>query len=414
MPTTAAERPAVQGLPRRSGPSAGAGLVLTGGGARAAYQVGVLSALMRIVDPAARADFVNPFPIICGTSAGAINATALACRAHQPRIAVRRLRRLWSTLHTDMIYRADVPLLMRTGVKWLGLLGLGWRHAGIRRARPRSLLDNTPLGELLGRTLDFSQLGVNLERGNLAALAITASGYTTGEHLTFYQAGHAIDPWRRSLRQAIPVAIGMDHLIASSAIPFIFPARPLNVRGQVEWCGDGSMRQLAPISPAIHLGARRVLVIGTGHRDDTHPERREPEPPYPSAAQIGGHALSNIFLDSLSSDVERLEQVNAVLAHASGSGGGPAGPVPVRVLSVTPSRSLDTIALEHLHEMPREVLTLFRALGVSSDPDRSGGASLMSYLLFESGYTRRLIDLGYADTMQRIEEVVAFFQEAQA
>ncbi|MGV2908291.1 patatin-like phospholipase family protein [Achromobacter sp. AGC25] len=389
------------------------GLVLTGGGARAAYQVGVLSAIMELLDPDWHSRFQNPFDIICGTSAGAINAAALACRADRPHLGVRRIRRLWSSLNTDMIYRADAPGLIRTGVRWLGLLALGWMYSGLTRKRPQSLLDNSPMEALLGRVLDFRNLQANLEQGSLSALAITASGYTSGEHLTFYQAHTPIEPWHRYLRLAIPTPIGMDHLMASSSIPFVFPARQVQVHGKGEWCGDGSMRQLAPISPAIHLGAHRVLVIGTGFRDDTHPENRADSPPYPSLAQVGGHALSSIFLDGLSVDVERLERINYLMDHATPDG----AQVNVRriqVLTITPSQSLDTMALEHLHDMPAQARALFRVLGVSSDPHRPGGGALMSYLLFESSYTRRLIELGYADTMQRNDEVIAFFKEAQA
>ncbi|CAB3713577.1 patatin-like phospholipase family protein [Achromobacter pestifer] len=389
------------------------GLVLTGGGARAAYQVGVLSAIMELLDPDWHSRFQNPFDIICGTSAGAINAAALACRADRPHLGVRRIRRLWSSLNTDMIYRADAPGLIRTGVRWLGLLALGWMYSGLTRKRPHSLLDNSPMEALLGRVLDFGNLQANLERGSLSALAITASGYTSGEHLTFYQAHTPIEPWHRYLRLAIPTPISIDHLMASSSIPFVFPARQVQVHGKGEWCGDGSMRQLAPISPAIHLGAHRVLVIGTGFRDDTHPENRADSPPYPSLAQVGGHALSSIFLDGLSVDVERLERINYLMDHAAPDG----TQVNVRriqVLSITPSQSLDTMALEHLQDMPAQARALFRVLGVSSDPHRPGGGALMSYLLFESSYTKRLIELGYADTMQRNDEVIAFFKEAQA
>ncbi len=389
------------------------GLVLTGGGARAAYQVGVLSAIMELLDPDWHSRFQNPFDIICGTSAGAINAAALACRADRPHLGVRRVRRLWSSLSTDMIYRADAPGLIRTGVRWLGLLSLGWMYSGLTRKRPQSLLDNSPLQALLGRVLDFGNLQSNLERGALSALAITASGYTSGEHLTFYQAHRSIEPWHRYLRLAIPTDIGIDHLMASSAIPFVFPARRVDVHGKGEWCGDGSMRQLAPISPAIHLGAHRVLVVGTGFRDETHPENREDTPPYPSLAQVGGHALSSIFLDGLSADVERLERINQLMEHAVPDGQDGAMRR-IRVLSITPSQSLDLLALEHLDDMPAQARALFRVLGVSSDPGRPGGGALMSYLLFESSYTRRLIELGYADTMQRNREVIAFFEEAQA
>ncbi|MNX70931.1 Patatin-like phospholipase [compost metagenome] len=394
-------------------PRAPIGLVLTGGGARAAYQVGVLSAIMELLDPDWQSRFRNPFDIICGTSAGAINAAALACRADRPHLGVRRIRRLWSSLNTDMIYRADAPGLIRTGVRWLGLLSLGWMYSGLTRKRPQSLLDNSPMEALLGRVLNFDHLRANLEGGALSALAITASGYTSGEHLTFYQAHAPIEPWHRYLRLAIPTPISIDHLMASSSIPFVFPARQVQVHGKGEWCGDGSMRQLAPISPAIHLGAHRVMVIGTGFRDDTHPENREDSPPYPSLAQVGGHALSSIFLDGLSVDVERLERINALMEHATPDG----VQVNVRriqVLTITPSQSLDTMALEHLQDMPAQARALFRVLGVSSDPGRPGGGALMSYLLFESSYTKRLIELGYADTMQRNDEVIAFFKEAQA
>ncbi|WP_286897996.1 patatin-like phospholipase family protein [Achromobacter sp. UBA2119] len=397
----------------RACPRTPTGLVLTGGGARAAYQVGVLSAIMELLDPDWHSRFQNPFDIICGTSAGAINAAALACRADRPHLGVRRIRRLWSSLNTDMIYRADAPGLIRTGVRWLGLLSLGWMYSGLTRKRPHSLLDNTPMQGLLERVLDFGNLRSNLESGSLSALAITASGYTSGEHLTFYQAHTPIEPWHRYLRLAIPTPIGIEHLMASSAIPFVFPARQVQVHGKGEWCGDGSMRQLAPISPAIHLGAHRVMVIGTGYRDDTHPENREDSPPYPSLAQVGGHALSSIFLDGLSADVERLERINYLMDHA-GPNGAPPTVRRIEVLTITPSQSLDLMALEHLHDMPAQARALFRVLGVSSDPNRPGGGALMSYLLFEAGYTKRLIELGYADTMRRNDEVIAFFREAQA
>ncbi len=387
------------------------GLVLTGGGARAAYQVGVLAGVLKILDPDRRPDFPNPFPIICGTSAGAINAAALACRAHEPHLAIDRLRFLWESLNTRDVYHSDPAGLFWTGFRWLSMLAVGWVVPELRGTHPQSLLDNQPLGKLLEDALDFEQLAANLDQGHLEALAITATAYTSGEHLTFYQAERGIEPWTRSLRRAVPGPIGVDHLLASSSIPFVFPAQAILMQGKTEWCGDGSMRQLAPMSPAIHLGAKKIFVIGTGHRDDTHTEDRKVDSSYPSLAQISGHALSSIFLDGVSTDVERLERINGLLARMSPEQRSGQPLRLVNTFSITPSRSLDTVAMEHIDQMPRAVRTLFRVLGVSSGSSASNGGALVSYLLFEAAYTRELVKLGYADSMHRIDEVQAFFKE---
>lgn len=390
------------------------GLVLTGGGARAAYQAGVLLGVMEILDPARRRDFRNPFPIISGTSAGAINATALACRAHQPHRAVERLCRLWESLHTSEVYYADAPRLISTGLQWLGMFGLGWIRPQLARYAPHSLLNNAPLGHLLNRTMNFSHLQYNLQCNNVEALAITATAYTTGEHLTFYQARSRIKPWTRTLRRAVATSIGVDHLLASSAIPFVFPARAILVGPQTLWCGDGSMRQLAPISPAIHLGAERVFVVSTNFNEEIYPLAHELRPPYPNLAQIAGHTLSNIFLDGVSIDLERMARINELLARIPANGLKSESLRPIRTLMIAPSRSLDDLALEHLGDLPRAVRTLFRVLGVSPRKRDSTGGALVSYLLFEAGYTRDLIALGRADSMSRAAEVSAFFKEWSA
>lgn len=382
-----------------------------GGGARAAYQVGVLSGILDILDPDRSPQFRNPFPIVSGTSAGAINAAALACRANDCHLAVDRLVMLWDELQTDNIYRSDALSLLRTGWRWLSMLSLGWLWPELRGRRPSSLLDNSPLAELLAATLDFDRLNDNLDSGDLLAVAITATAFISGEHLTFYNARHVIEPWTRSLRRAVPGRIGVEHLMASSAIPFVFPAEAILVNGKTEWCGDGSMRQLAPLSPAIHLGAKRILVIGTGHRDDTHTEERRVDSQYPPLAQVGGQILSSIFLDGLSMDVERLERINELLALVPAEAAGNQQLKKVSALTITPSKPLDKIAMEFLHQMPRSVRTLFRVLGVSSGSGTTTGGALVSYLLFEAGYTRELIRLGRSDSMDRIEEVKAFFKE---
>ena len=231
------------------------GLVLTGGGARAAYQVGVLDAIARLRREAGADLRRNPFAVICGTSAGAINSAALACRSDDFDDSVARLVAVWQDFRAEQVYRADSLGVIRSGAQWLTMLSIGWALHRFRQARPRSLLDNSPLGELLEATVPLHRLPKLLASRHLQALAITASGYGSGEHVTFYQAAAAIAPWTRSQRVALAAPLTPQHLLASSAIPFVFPATELDRGGQLEWFGDGSMRQTAPISPAIHLGA---------------------------------------------------------------------------------------------------------------------------------------------------------------
>ena len=240
------------------------GLVLTGGGARAAYQVGVLKGVSRILCEAGMPPERNPYEIICGTSAGAINATALACSADNFGEGLAEVVRVWENFTVEQVYRADSLGVLRSGAKWLSLLSFGWLLRKWHANPPNSLLDNSPLADLLARMLNFPRLDAALLDGSLHALAVTASSYTAGEHLTFYQTEAEIAPWVRTQRVALRSQIGIDHLLASSAIPLIFPAMALYRDGQREYFGDGSMRQLAPISPAIHLGADKVLVVGAG------------------------------------------------------------------------------------------------------------------------------------------------------
>lgn len=289
------------------------GLILTGGGARAAYQVGVLQAISQILWEAGWRPARNPFDIICGTSAGAINAVALACRADNFGEGVQKLLDVWENFRVEQVYRADSLGVLRSGARWLSLLSFGWLLRKWRAAPPASLLDNTPLVGLLHRMLDLPRLDAAMSDGLLHALAVTASSYTAGNHITFYQTAADIAPWVRMQRIALQDQIGVEHLLASSAIPFIFPAVPLYLGSHREFCGDGSMRQLAPISPAIHLGASRVLVVGAGRLSE--PTRDTPgQARYPSLAQIAGHAMSSIFLDSLAVDIERLNRINLTLS----------------------------------------------------------------------------------------------------
>jgi len=383
------------------------GLVLTGGGARAAYQVGVLKAVAQIRRESSHPPG-NPFPVITGTSAGAINAAALACRADDFDGAMDVLCRVWENFTAEQVYRSDSFGVIRTGARWLTMMSIGWVIARWRRARPRSLLDNSPLEALLKRLVDMDRMHRLMEQGHLRALAVTASSYGSGLHVTFYDAVTDIVPWTRSQRLAVRDRIGVPHLLASSAIPFVFPAVALSIDGHVEYCGDGSMRQAAPISPAVHLGGERILIVGAGRMHEP-PGVRAGSSEYPNLAQIAGHALSNIFLDALAVDVERLKRINATLALLTPEQRAATSLKPLEVLVIAPSERLDDIAAKHLGSLPLPIRAMLRGVGVQGQGDDARGAALASYLLFEAPYTRELMALGMADTHARRTEVEAFF-----
>ncbi len=371
-----------------------AGLVLTGGGARAAYQVGVIKAVRDVLGGPAK----NPFPIVCGTSAGAINAAMLAAQADDFNAAVATLLEQWENMRCSKIYRTDSWSIVKSGARWLSSMML------VSHRNPVSLLDNTPLRKMLENGLSFERIQQNIDSGALYAVCVTASGYTSGQSVSFFQGGSGLEGWERNQRIGAAVSMKLEYLLASSALPFIFPA----VKVHREYFGDGSMRQIAPVSPALHLGADRVLVVGTGRQSRAQTRARSNI--YPSLAQIAGHALNSIFLDSLMVDIERLQRINrtleAVPPEARTSGNVPLRPV--KVLFIAPSQPIERVAARFLHELPRSVRFLLRPTGALS----RSGSNLASYLLFEAPFCRALIDLGYQDTLEREADVRTFFEGA--
>lgn len=371
------------------------GLILTGGGARAAYQVGVLKAIAELLPRRAH----NPFPVICGTSAGALNAATIAANAQNFHKAVRYLNNIWKNFHANQVYRTDVVGVFNNSMLWLA--GLVLSGLGINRLKQVSLLDNTPLAELLEEILPCEKIQQHIDAGLLHALSITASGYSSGQSVTFYQGVEGIEPWRRTRRIGVPTRIETRHLLASSAIPFIFPASLINR----EYFGDGSMRQIAPIGSALHLGATRILVVGSTNdnlEQGRHPDGSE----YPSLAQIAGHALNSIFLDSMEVDLERVQTVNRMVAMMPEEARARAGLKHVEMLVISPSESIDRIAARHASELPWTIRVLLRLMGAQ----QSSNATLVSFLLSEKKYCSALIDLGYRDALKRRDEIVRFLE----
>lgn len=370
------------------------GLVLPGGGARGAYQVGVLKALAELLPRRTP----NPFAVLSGTSAGAISAAVLASRARSFRTAVSDLERVWANFQSSQVFRADAATMLKSSLHWFAAIVLG----GLGERNPKALLNNDPLWALLRGRINFDSIQHAIDNGYLEALAITAAGYDSARSVTFFQGKPGHESWERVRRKGRPTNIVLEHLMASIAVPMIFS--PVRI-GQ-EFFGDGAMRQATPLSPALHLGAQRLLVIGVRSESPEQMPGADEQSRYPSFGRIAGYILDALFMDGLSSDLESLIRINLILANAPG-----------RVLAgefgqlhhtdafiMLPSRDLRAIAARHIREMQRPVRLLMSGLGALN----YGGSQLLSYLLFESAYTKELIQLGYEDAMGRREDLLDF------
>jgi NTE family protein len=369
-------------------------LVLPGGGARGAFQVGVLKALAELMPKGSP----NPFNVISGTSAGAINSVVLASKARRFRVAVAELDRVWRNFRCHHVYRTDNLTMLKSSLHWLASIVLG----GFIVGTPRSLLDNAPLRALLSRNIRFPRIQDAIDRGFLDAVAVTAASYDSARSASFFQAARAYHPWSRTRRFGVRGELHLDHLMASIAVPMIFP--PVQLEG--EYFGDGAMRQATPLSPAIHLGADRILVIGV--RDETADKRPETEMPArpPSFAQIAGYMLDTLFMDGLYSDLERMTRINQLVDSVSPEHrrGALAGMRPVDTMLIVPSEDLRVMAHAHRQHLPFAIRALLR--GISGR--RPSENRLLSFLLFESAYTKDLIDLGYQDAMKVKDQLQAF------
>lgn len=372
------------------------GLILTGGGARAAYQVGVLKAIAEFLPPRAH----NPFAVVCGTSAGALNAATIAVNARNFRKGIRYLNNIWKNFHTDQIYRTDVLGVLNNTVLWIA--GLILSALGINKLKQVSLLDNAPLAKLLEDVMPCEKIQENIDAGLLHALSISATGYGSGQSVAFYQGVPQIVPWRRARRIGIPTQIEIKHLLASSALPFLFPAARVNR----EYFGDGSMRQISPIGSALRLGATRVLVIGVTAAAAVEQPKRAELNEYPTLAHIAGHALNSIFLDNMEVDMERVNKINGLVAIMPKEARERAGLKQVNLLVVSPSQPIEKIAEQYAAEMPWTIRLLLRMVGAMPH----SGATLLSYLLSEGKYCRALIDLGYQDAVGRRDEIMRFLE----
>jgi NTE family protein len=369
------------------------GLVLTGGGARSAYQVGVLLALAELL-PRSR----NPFQVIVGTSAGAVAASVLAAEAHRWRRAVGGLERVWANFRSGQVFHVDGPHMLRAGAHWV----LSLISGGLVLAPPRSMLDNSPLRGLLERHVDSGGIRRSIARGHLRAFALCSTSYMSGCSVAFFDGVESIRDWSRAQRIGRRCEFTLDHLMASAAIPLLFP--PMKIDG--EYFGDGAMRQLNPLSPAIHLGADRLLVIGVRARRAGGVALNRLQAAMPTPGEIFGYMLDTLFTDQIYGDLEQLERINTLVESAPDAARGERH---VETLMLAPSVDPREIAARYLAEIPRGLRALLRVIGGRD----IAGAQLASYLMFESGYTRALIELGYRDAMEARSALIAFMSGAR-
>jgi len=368
------------------------GLILPGGGARNAYQAGVLKAIGDMLPE----DAENPFPVICGTSSGALNAVLLASSATHFREGVDRLYGIWANFHMGKVFKTDNWTALKSGLRW----GLTFLAGGLGKGQPRSVLDNSPMREMLERHIRFARIQQAIDTDVLRAVSVTTSGYTSGTSITFFQGIKDLVPWKRTRRIGKRTELTLNHLMASSAIPVLFPA----VKLRNEYYGDGSMRQSAPLSPALHLGANRLLIIGVRNPvPDVAPDDAT-DIPYPSFGHISGYIFDTLFMDSLDADIERMRRINHTISETRDKQVEykDTSLRQIDYLVISPSRDVRSIVERYVGNFPLSLKILLKGIGALARE----GRPLMSYLMFDAPYCKELMELGYQDALASRDQIL--------